>query len=172
MFTPLAVTISFALMGSLILSLTIIPVLASLLMRAGAEGDGRVLTALKRVYLPIMRWGLRYRKTAVSVALAALVATTPVFLGLGKEFMPIMDEGTTVIIIEKLPSISLERSLELDEPYQKAMMELPEVIGVAARIVFPVNNSSLIRSKIRTLASTAIPIVSIKPAIPGRVNVA
>lgn len=133
MFTPLAVTISFALMGSLILSLTIIPVLASLLMRAGAEGDGRVLTTLKRVYLPIMRWALRYRKTAVSAALAALLASATLFLSIGKEFMPIMDEGTTVIIIEKLPSISLERSLELDEPYQKAMMELPEVIGVVSR---------------------------------------
>jgi cobalt-zinc-cadmium resistance protein CzcA len=133
MFTPLAVTIAFALMGSLILSLTIIPVLASLLMRAGAEGDGMVLTALKRAYSPIMRWALRYRKTAISGALAALAASAVLFFGIGKEFMPIMDEGTTVIIIEKLPSITLERSLELDEPYQKAMMELPEVIGVVSR---------------------------------------
>jgi len=133
MFTPLAVTISFALIGSLLLSLTVIPVLASLLMRAGAEDDGRVLAALKRAYLPLMLWALDYRKTAAGGALAALAVAAALFTFIGKEFMPVMDEGTTVIIIEKLPSISLERSLALDEPYQKAMMELPEVIGVVSR---------------------------------------
>jgi cobalt-zinc-cadmium resistance protein CzcA len=133
MFTPLAVTISFALIGSLILSLTVIPVLASLLMRGGAEKDGYVLTGLKKVYLPLMRWALKYRKTAVGSALVALVIAVALFPLIGKEFMPVMDEGTTVVIIEKLPSISLERSLELDEPYQKAMMEIPEVTGVVSR---------------------------------------
>lgn len=133
MFTPLAVTISFALIGSLLLSFTVIPVLASLLMRAGHEGDGRVLAGLKRAYLPVMHWALANRKTAVSGALAALVVAIVLFPMIGKEFMPVMDEGTTVVIIEKLPSISLERSLELDVPYQQAMMELPEVIGVVSR---------------------------------------
>jgi cobalt-zinc-cadmium resistance protein CzcA len=133
MFTPLAVTISFALMGSLLLSLTVIPVVASLLMKGGSEQDGRLLTILKKVYLPVMRWALKYRKTSVSAALLALAIALALFPLIGKEFMPVMDEGTTVVIIEKLPSISLERSLELDEPYQKAMMELPEVIGVVSR---------------------------------------
>ena len=133
MFTPLAVTISFALMGSLLLSLTIIPVLASLLMKGGSEQDGRLLTLLKKAYLPVMRWALKYRKTSVSAALLALAIALALFPLIGKEFMPVMDEGTTVVIIEKLPSISLERSLELDEPYQKAMMELPEVLGVVSR---------------------------------------
>ena len=132
MFTPLAVTISFALIGSLILSFTVIPVLASLLMR-GHEGEGRVSAWLKSTYLPVMRWALVNRKTAVSGALAGLAVAIVLFPMIGKEFMPVMDEGTTVVIIEKLPSISLERSLELDVPYQKAMMELPEVIGVVAR---------------------------------------
>jgi len=133
MFTPLAVTISFALIGSLLLSLTVIPVLASLLMRGGVEDDGRVLAALKRAYRPVMGWALDNRKTAVGGAMVFLVIAAVLFPMIGKEFMPVMDEGTTVIIIEKLPSISLERSLALDEPYQKAMMELPEVIGVVSR---------------------------------------
>lgn len=133
MFTPLAVTISFALLGSLILSLTVIPVLASFLMRGGDEEDGRLLSALKAIYLPVMRWALRQRGIAVGSAVVALIVSLALFPLIGKEFMPVMDEGTTVVIIEKLPSISLERSLELDEPYQKAMMELPEVIGVVAR---------------------------------------
>ena len=133
MFTPLAVTISFALIGSLLLSLTVIPVLASVLMRSGHEGDGRMLTALKSGYRPVVRWALAKRRKAVGGALLALAVATAIFPLIGKEFMPVMDEGTTVIIIEKLPSISLERSLELDVPYQKAMMELPEVIGVVSR---------------------------------------
>ncbi len=133
MFTPLAVTISFALIGSLILSLTVIPVLASFLMRGGEEEDGRLLSALKAAYLPVMRWALRQRGIAVGSAVVALIVSLALFPLIGKEFMPVMDEGTTVVIIEKLPSISLERSLELDEPYQKAMMELPEVIGVVSR---------------------------------------
>ena len=133
MFTPLAVTISFALIGSLILSFTVIPVFASLLMRGGHQGDGRVLTVLKRGYRPVVRWALAYRMTAVSGAIAALAVAVVLFPMIGKEFMPVMDEGTTVVIIEKLPSISLERSLELDVPHQNAMMELPEVIGVVSR---------------------------------------
>ena len=117
MFTPLAVTISFALFCSLLLSLTVIPVLASLIMRPGHKSDGRVLVALKRAYLPVMRWALRKRKIAVSGAIAGLVVAAILFPFIGKEFMPVMDEGSIVVIIEKLPSVSLERSLALDAPY-------------------------------------------------------
>ena len=137
MFTPLAVTISFALLGSLILSLTVIPVIASFFMKvhndSHEEKDGKLISALKFVYLPVMNWALVYRKTAVSIALAALLATAPLFSQIGKEFMPTMDEGNTVIIIEKDPSITLEKSLAMDAPFQKAMMELPEIIGITSR---------------------------------------
>lgn len=133
MFTPLAVTISFALLASLVLSLTAIPVLASLLMKEGVEKEGRVSEVLKHAYLPVMNWALNNRKVAVTGALGALLGAAAIFPFIGKEFMPVMDEGTTVVIIEKLPSISLQRSLELDVSYQKAMMELPEVIGVVSR---------------------------------------
>ncbi|MBI5137515.1 MAG: efflux RND transporter permease subunit [Nitrospirae bacterium] len=133
MFTPLAVTIAFALVGSLLLSLTVIPVLASLLMKGGGEHDDRLLTMLKRLYRPLVQWALRHRGAAAGGALALLLGAAALFPLIGKEFMPVMDEGTTVVIIEKLPSISLERSLELDVPYQKAMMELPEVTGVVSR---------------------------------------
>jgi cobalt-zinc-cadmium resistance protein CzcA len=138
MFSPLAITITFALIGSLILSLTVIPVLASLFMRVhtgkqGEETDGRLMRVLKFLYLPVMEAALRFRKTAVILALIALIATATLFPHIGKEFMPIMDEGSTVILLEKDPSITLEKSLEKDAPIQKAMMELPEVIGVTSR---------------------------------------
>ena len=133
MFTPLAVTISFALLGSLLLSLTSIPVLASLLMKGGQHGDGRVLGALKRAYLPVMHWALRHRARAVGGALAALAVAAALFPFIGREFMPVMDEGTTVIIIEKSSSVSLERSLAMDQPIHKALMELAPVTGVVSR---------------------------------------
>ena len=150
MFTPLAITISFALIGSLIMSLTVIPVLASFFMKVHtrdatvehvegsnaantANSDGRLMKVLKFVYLPVMNWALTHRKIAVGIALIALAATASLFPHIGKEFMPIMDEGSTVILIEKDPSITLEKSLEMDAPIQKAMMELPQVIGVTSR---------------------------------------
>lgn len=142
MFSPLAITITFALIGSLLMSLTVIPVMASFMMKTHthhqAEGqsediDGWLMRGLKFIYLPVMNAALRFRKTAVSLALIALIATATLFPHIGKEFMPIMDEGSTVILIEKNPSITLEKSLAMDAPIQQAMMELPQVIGVTSR---------------------------------------
>jgi len=137
MFTPLAVTISFALLGSLILSLTVIPVIASFFMKVHDESheqkDGKLISGLKYIYLPVMNWALVYRKSAIGIAIIALIATAPLFSKIGKEFMPTMDEGNTVIIIEKDPSITLEKSLAMDAPFQKAMMELPEITGITSR---------------------------------------
>jgi cobalt-zinc-cadmium resistance protein CzcA len=133
MFTPLAVTISFALLVSLILSLTVIPVLASFLMHGGVHQDDWILTRLKRVYLPLMRWALAHRITAVSAALAALAVALALFPYIGREFLPVMDEGTTVVIIEKSSSVSLERSLAMDKPIHQALMELAPVTGVVSR---------------------------------------
>jgi cobalt-zinc-cadmium resistance protein CzcA len=133
LFSPLAITISFALLASLLLSLTVIPVLASFLMRAGAHGDDRLIAVLKRGYLPMMNWALRHRRIAVGAALLALLASASLFPFIGREFMPVMDEGTVVIMIEKPSSVTLERSLALDGPIQKALMEVAPVIGVVSR---------------------------------------
>ncbi len=133
MFTPLAVTISFALIGSLILSLTVIPVVASFLMRGGHERDDWLLSQLKKRYRPVVSWALDNRNIAVSGALAALVVAVALFPFIGKEFMPIMDEGATVVIVEKASDVSLTHSLAMDAPIHKAFMEIPEVTGVVAR---------------------------------------
>jgi len=133
MFTPLAVTIAFALLSSLILSLTVIPVLASYLMRGGAHGDDWILRQLKRVYLPVMNWALRHRISAVGMALVFLGIALALFPYIGREFMPVMDEGTTVVIIEKPSSVSLERSLAMDKSIHEAFMSLGPVTGVVSR---------------------------------------
>jgi len=133
LFTPLAVTISFALLASLLLSLTVVPVMASFLMKAGAHEDGWLLARLKRVYLPVMRWVLRRRWIAVSLALLALAGAAWLFPHIGREFMPTMDEGTPTVVIEKPSSVSLEHSLAMDTPIHQAIMELPQVTGVVSR---------------------------------------
>ncbi len=133
MFGPLALTIVFALVSSLLLSLSVIPVLSSFLMRAGGHSEGRVLKAIKRVYLPTMRWALEYRKTAVIGALVLLGVAAGLFPFIGREFLPTMDEGTTLVSLEKRSDISLEASFELDKPIQKAILEIPEVTGVICR---------------------------------------
>ena len=133
MFTPLAVTIAFALMASLVLSLTVIPVMASFLMRGGAHTDDWILVRLKRIYLPAMDWALAHRATAVGAALVALAIALALFPFIGREFLPVMDEGTTVVIIEKSSNVSLERSLAMDAPIHKALMELSPVTGVVSR---------------------------------------
>lgn len=139
LFSPLAVTISFAMLGSLILSLTVIPVVASFLMsnetkeNKNEEKNNKVLHYLERGYTPIMQWALKHAKMTVFLTVVGLIIAGILFPMVGKEFMPVMDEGSTVIIIEKDPSISLEASLAADEMYQKAMMELPEVTGVMSR---------------------------------------
>ncbi len=136
LFTPLAVTIAFALIASLVLSLTVIPVLASFLMRSvvgHGSSEGRVADWLHRIYRPVVAWALVHRGTAIGMALGLLAVAAALFPFLGKEFMPVMDEGTTVVIIEKNPNISLEASLAVDATYHRAMMELPEVTGVMSR---------------------------------------
>jgi len=133
MFGPLALTIVFALMGSLLLSLSVIPVFASFLMRSGTHGEDRLLKAIKRIYLPVMRWAIGNRVIAVGIALALLVAAIVLFPFIGKEFMPAMDEGKTVVNLEKASDISLEASLSMDAPVQKAILEIPEVTGMICR---------------------------------------
>ncbi len=134
MFAPLALTIVFALLGSLMLSLSVIPVLASFFMHTGGQHkEDRVLAAIKRVYLPAMRWALAQRRTAVSGALVLLVVAVALFPFIGREFLPTMDEGQTVVNLEKASDISLESSLAQDAPIQKAVLSIPEVTGTICR---------------------------------------
>jgi len=134
LFIPVALTIVFALSASLVLSLTVIPVLASFLIRKVSHDEPFVVRLLHKVYEPLLAWSLRHGWIVVSAAVALLVATAFVFTLIGKTFMPTMDEGNVIVQLEKLPSISLEESLGLDLRVQRMLMEkVPEVVGVVAR---------------------------------------
>ncbi len=134
LFIPVALTIVFALAASLVLSLTVVPVLASWLLREGGHGEPWLVRHAQRLYAPVLDYALAHVKTVMAVALALLLAAAALYPFIGKSFMPTLDEGDLLLQLEKLPSISLEESLALDMAVQRALMQrIPEVRGVVAR---------------------------------------
>ncbi|MFA9461168.1 efflux RND transporter permease subunit [Thiohalorhabdus sp. Cl-TMA] len=134
LFIPVAATIVFALLSSLLLSLTVIPVLASYLIGKVSHQDPWLVRQLNRGYAPALRWSLRRGGWVAGGAVVLLVATLGAFTQVGKTFMPTMDEGTVVVQLAKLPSISLEDSLAIDQRVEQALIrEVPEVTGAVAR---------------------------------------
>jgi cobalt-zinc-cadmium resistance protein CzcA len=133
-FVPVALTIVFALAGSLVLSLTAIPVLASYLLREVSHEEPWLPRKLLGFYEPILAWGLRSQKIVAITAVGLLVAAGVVYSLVGKTFLPTMDEGDLIVGIEKLPSVSLEQSAALDMKIHQAIMKaIPEVTGIVAR---------------------------------------
>ena len=133
-FVPVALTIVFALAGSLLLSLTVIPVFSSYLLGEVRHEDPWLPRQLLTLYGPALSWGLRRPAVVVAFAIAILIAAGVIQTRVGKTFMPSMDEGDLIVGIEKLPSISLEQSAALDLKIHQALMRaIPEVTGVVAR---------------------------------------
>jgi heavy metal efflux system protein len=135
MFRPMAYTIMIALIVSLILSITLSPVLCLLSMRAGhGDTDPLVLRWAKRTYLPVLRWALGHRGVVLTATGLALAGSIALFPFLGSEFVPILNEGTMAPLTIRLPSISLEQSIKIEREVQKAVMEFPEVQMMVSKI--------------------------------------
>ena len=133
-FVPVAMTIVFALIASLVLSLTVIPVLSSFLLKQVSHEDPWLPRQLLKLYTPTLAWALRRQMVVFAVAGAMLAGAAAVYLFVGKTFMPEMDEGDIIVGIEKLPSISLEETAALDLMVHRALMKnIPEITGVVAR---------------------------------------
>ncbi|MDZ4263397.1 MAG: CusA/CzcA family heavy metal efflux RND transporter [Pseudomonadota bacterium] len=133
-FVPVALTIAFALAGSLLLSLTVIPVLSSYFLKEVKHEDPWLARKLLGLYNPILSWGMQKQKVVFVGAAVMLLAAGIVYTQVGKTFMPTKDEGDLIVGIEKLPSISLEQTAELDKKIQMALMTaIPEIKGVVAR---------------------------------------
>ncbi|WP_374678390.1 efflux RND transporter permease subunit [Piscinibacter sp.] len=133
-FVPVALTIVFALAGSLLLSLTVIPVLASYLIKRVAHDDPWLPRLLTRLYEPALAFALKRQAIVYVVAVALLAVAAGVYTRVGKTFMPTMDEGDIIVGIEKLPSVSLEQTAELDLRIHQALMKnIPEITGIVAR---------------------------------------
>ncbi len=134
LFGPVALTIVFALSGALLLSLTVIPVLASYLLGSVSHKEPWLIRQASRLYDPVLRWSLDHGNLLFAFALVLLVSAGGLYTQVGKTFMPTMDEGDLIVQLEKLPSINLEQSIAIDTRFQRAVMErVPEVKGVIAR---------------------------------------
>ena len=120
LFTPVALTIMFALAGSLFLSLTVIPVLASFLLKEVSHEEPWLVRKALAVYEPVLKWSLDHAKAIVIGACVTLLLTGVVYTQIGKTFMPTMDEGDLIIGVEKLPSINLQQSMVTDMNVQRA----------------------------------------------------
>ncbi|MCQ8179833.1 CusA/CzcA family heavy metal efflux RND transporter [Methylomonas sp. SURF-1] len=135
LFGPVAMTIVFALSGSLILSLTVIPVLASLLLQKVSHDEPWLPRKLLQWYQPVLAWCLENSKKVFVGAGAMLVLSLVVFFQIGSTFMPTLDEGDIIVQLEKLPSITLQDSVALDGRVQKNIREhIPEVATVVSRV--------------------------------------
>ncbi|MEK8088842.1 CusA/CzcA family heavy metal efflux RND transporter [Thermithiobacillus plumbiphilus] len=133
-FIPVALTIVFALAGSLLLSLTVIPVLASFLLKRVKHEEPWLPRQLLRGYTPLLNWALVHQRSVAIGAVLMLGVAAFVYTQVGKTFMPTMDEGDIIIGIEKLPSVSLEQTAALDLKIQQALMSrIPEIKGIVAR---------------------------------------
>jgi cobalt-zinc-cadmium resistance protein CzcA len=134
LFIPVALTIVFALSGSLLLSMTIIPVIASFLLGEVSHEEPWLVRKALTIYAPTLKWALANSRKIILMALAALVVTVIVYLQIGKTFMPNMDEGDLIMQIEKAPSINLGKTVELDLAVQRVVLaNVPEVKGIISR---------------------------------------
>jgi cobalt-zinc-cadmium resistance protein CzcA len=134
MFKPMAYTIMIALMVSLILSVTLSPVLCLLTLRPGHDTDPWALRLAKRMYVPLLRWALGHRAVVLTATGLMLVGSMALFPYLGSEFVPILNEGTMAPLTIRLPSISLEQSIKIEREVQKAVLEFPEVQMMVSKI--------------------------------------
>nr|WP_315255129.1 CusA/CzcA family heavy metal efflux RND transporter [uncultured Duganella sp.] len=135
MFAPVALTIIFALGASLLLSLTVIPVLASFLLKPHHGPAPRIVVWMESVYQSVLKRALGSERVVMLSAAGALVLAVGLFMVVGKSFMPVLEEGDLIMQAEKLPSVSLAESTAQDLQIQRRILaEVPEVTRIVARL--------------------------------------
>ncbi|WP_305871305.1 efflux RND transporter permease subunit [Helicobacter pylori] len=134
MFRPLAQSIVYALLGTLVLSITIIPVVSSLVLKATPHSETFLTRFLNRIYAPLLEFFVRNPKKVILGAFVFLIASLSLFPFVGKNFMPALDEGDVVLSVETTPSISLDQSRDLMLNIESAIKKhVKEVKNIVAR---------------------------------------
>ncbi|WQU37056.1 CusA/CzcA family heavy metal efflux RND transporter [Helicobacter pylori] len=134
MFRPLAQSIVYALLGTLVLSITIIPVVSSLVLKATPHSETFLTRFLNKFYAPLLEFFVRNPKKVILGAFVFLVASLSLFPFVGKNFMPALDEGDVVLSVETTPSISLDQSKDLILNIESAIKKhVKEVKTIVAR---------------------------------------
>ncbi len=134
MFRPMAFAISFAMVGSLIFSLTVIPVLCSFFLKGGSEEDTWIMRVIKRPYLPLLRWSVVHRGKVLIGALVALALSLAVVPFLGTEFVPALEEGSILYRGTLAPSAGLTEGVRTATELEKMAMIFPEVADVVSKV--------------------------------------
>ena len=134
MFKPMALTVIFALVGSLVLSFTLMPVLASLWLRGPiAEGDSWVIRQAKHLYLPRLAWCVHRPKMTAGIAAGAFASSLLLIPILGGEFIPQLDEGDLAMQVWRLPSVTLGGSVKTSLAIERTLLSFPEVREVVSK---------------------------------------
>ena len=134
LFSPVAMTIIMALSGSLLLSLTFIPVLASLMLRQKSHANPLLMRILNPLYSRLLAACLKRPWPVYAAAAGGAALAIVAYLAVGKAFMPSMDEGSAIMQTTKLASIGLPRSIETDTLIQRTLRErVPEIKQIIAR---------------------------------------
>ncbi|MCB1623984.1 MAG: efflux RND transporter permease subunit, partial [Pseudomonadales bacterium] len=135
LFRPVAATIVIALLASLVLSFTVIPVLSSFVLHRAPHNEPWLMRKLTPPFARLLDWSLAHGKIVLGIAIATVVAALLAFPFLGRSFIPTLDEGDVLVQIAKLPSISLEDSVRIDLDVQKEILRTtPEVKNIIARV--------------------------------------
>jgi cobalt-zinc-cadmium resistance protein CzcA len=141
-FNPMARTYGYALVGALIATFTITPVLASFLLPEQVnEAETVVVRGIRALYTPVLRWSLDHRKTMVAGALAFLALVGLLIPRLGTEFLPALEEGNLWIRASMPPTISLEAAMPTVAKMREILLRHPEVITVVSQHGRPDNGS-------------------------------
>lgn len=134
MFRPMAFTVIFALLTSLALALTLMPVLASLALRRGvSERETFVIRWAKRAYQPLLHLAIRRPGSTILVAVLVFAVSVWIAFGLGAVFIPKLDEGSIALQAWRLPSVSLEQSIESTTKIEQVLRQFPEVSTVVSK---------------------------------------
>src|ERR1700694_1504021 len=132
MFRPMALTVMFALVASLVLTLTVMPMLASFFLhKPVAERDSRIIGVARRGYAPVLARTMRHPAITILVATMMLGSALAIGSNLGADFLPRLEEGALTVTTTKLPGISLESAIATQTMVEKALKKFPEVQTVA-----------------------------------------
>jgi len=134
LFKPMALTITFAMVGSLVLTMTLIPVLSALLLKPKVEKDTFIIRAVKHVYLPLLDRALARKGLTMALATLLLVVSLALFPFLGKEFMPTLQEGMIQFRVVGIPSTSLDESIAVSKQIDDVLKRFPQVVSTLATI--------------------------------------
>lgn len=134
MFSPMAITVVFALVAAFILSLTFIPAMVALGITGKVREKENVLVqAIKRAYAPTLHWAVRLRYVTVGAGVLAFALSLLVFMQLGQEFIPTLDEENIAMQAIRIPSTSLSQSTQMQFEVEKTLSQFPEVAIVYSK---------------------------------------